>query len=208
MNSSYKNTIEILDLKPDGFNLVFLPSNIESSADGHTWSLIIKAHCISEKTNINDIIFDPESDMFSALSNKKKSLEKLAIIIDSLINNHLIYEKALAGIETVSNSSDEDMTTEEYLEYMKDIGLNMSVKHTFEFMLDSFDSEKQAIVVKKILEGEGYSPKFEIHDDDIYFSLVLQLQPIESEVNKIESLLNRVSVMHGVEYIGFGVDNT
>ncbi len=41
MNSSYKNTIEILDWKPDGFNLVFLPSNIESSADGHTWSLII-----------------------------------------------------------------------------------------------------------------------------------------------------------------------
>jgi len=205
MTSNILKEIEIISLKPKGYSLLFQPSVFGSNLDGHTWSTLIQAHCISEQIKIDDVIFDPESDLFNAISQRKESLEVITTVIELLSKNSIAPENTLAQVSSISDS-DEDMNTKEFLEWMSDAGFDLTIPQAFEFGFDSFKDVEHSKIVQKALKEEGYSAEIEEIDDDVYFDINIKILPNEQELIKVESCFERIAARFHIDYLGFGVD--
>lgn len=203
MTTGSKIEIEISDNGEHGYSLVFDPSDINSSHDGHNWSTIIKNHCIASNVIIDELTFDPESDMFSAYSEKSEPLETLRQAIEQLLSD----DELLNSYSTDTNDiedSDDDMTNEEFVEWMKENGIG-NTPQIFEFSFDAFNDKKQAKALESELTELGFNPNIEKIDGEIFFDLSVKIMPDVAELDAIESIFKRLAKQHGVKYLGFGV---
>jgi len=95
---------DILEYEPGSFVLSF--SDLEEHSayiqdegghgGGYSWEAIVKAALQLRSLAVPDVEFDPESDMFSAASSNRTSLEKIASLIDELRADRAFMAKALA----------------------------------------------------------------------------------------------------------------
>lgn len=204
MESQVNNAIEIFALEPKGFSLLFYPLNVGSKYDGHMWDSLIKAHCKKESISLDGIVLDSEIEMFCALSYDKNILQLLSDVIQKLLIDNISFEEALTNAGDVDDS-DEDLTTAEFVKWMKEAGFDLDTLHEFEFSLSSFKDQNQAYLVKKFLQEKGYNSSIEIIDGEVFFESIVEEFPQESKLHSIESCFKRVAMMFNVEYEGFGL---
>lgn len=205
MSIDIKSMIEIAQLENEEYCLVFRPLDVGSPLDGHTWSLLVQAYCYAEKVLFGDVVHDPESDMYSAISARKEQLEEISGVIEKLSSDTAVRQKLLAQIEELEDF-DDDMTTEEFLEWMATAGFDMSVPQLFDFGLDSFQDVEQATSVQAEIEHQGYRTDIEVIDDEVFFDINVITLPTLSSLQKIEHFLKTVALKYEVKYIGFGVE--
>lgn len=199
-------TVEIRELAANQYALFFFLDD-DSALDGHTWSDLIQAYGRAENLSLDDVIHDPESDLYSATATAIEPLEEVAAAIDALAGNSKLRSEYLRAISTTDRPhDDEDMTTEEFLEWMVEAEYNMAVSRNFMFDLDSLRDAQQAETIKREIERRGYKVTLEIDDPDIYFQITARIQPLLIEVLEIEAYLRSVAAKFGVRYIGFGIN--
>ena len=197
--------LEIVDLGENGFSLIFDLSGLESNHDGHAWNEIVKAHCRFKKFSVEDIIFDSESDFFAAHSASRELLEKLAKEISSLVEK----SDDITAAEIASpalGDCDDDLTNEEFVEWMREVGFDMKAKQTFEFGFDSFRNKNQVAKIEEAIAILGFKPAVEIFDDEIILDVITEIIPEESALNSIEASFLGIAKKYGVVYVGYIVD--
>lgn len=143
--------------------------------------------------------------MYSAIAAKKEPLEEISRAIVKLSSNTAVREKLLAQIDELGDF-DDDMTTEEFLEWMAIAGFDMKVPQLFNFGLDSFQDSEQASSVRAEIERQGYRTDVEVIDDEVFFDINVRTLPTLSSLQKTEHFIKTVALKYDVKYIGFGVD--
>lgn len=185
MSIDIKSMIEITKIDTEEYCLFFRPLDAGIPLDGHILSLLVQAFCSAEKVNIEDTVHDPESDMYIAIMPRKEQLEDISKAIVTLSSNTVIREKILTRIGEL-NDPDDDMTTEDFLEWMSSAGFDMTMPQFFEFGLDSFQDSEQANSVQAEIEQQGYKTDVEVIDDDVFFDIIVKTIPTLSSLQKIE----------------------
>lgn len=144
--------------------------------------------------------------MYSALASNKEPLEEIATAIETLISNRDLCEKYVKSYDQLAFSEDDDMSTEEFIAWMDDAGYNMNRPRIFKFDLDYIEDEKQAELIKNIIENKGYKTKIETYDGEVFFELRANIKPNLKDILEIESFLESVAKKYNVKYIGFGIN--
>lgn len=198
--------VEIKKTENEQYCLIFNPSDIERSIDGYAWELLIKAYCRDEKISLEDVNHDPESDMYGAFASDIRPLEGIAVAIEALASNNILRDKLLKVVSELTISrDDDDMSTEEFLEWMSEAGYDMSTPKAFIFDLDCVKDEEQAKAIQIEVERKGYKTETEILDDEVYFQVKVSVKPVLDLVLEIESSLESVARKYNAKYIGFGI---
>jgi len=199
--------VKIEALDTNQYYLSFDVNDIKHSKDGHTWALLIQTYCRNKKINLGDVTHDPESDLYAAIASTKESLEKISSVIQVLISDHYLFEKTLQKVNELDDYHDEDdMTTEEFLEWMSEAGYDMSKPKTFDFLLDNLINPEQAKLIENEIKAKRYKTRVDVSDpDDIFFQIKVSVKPSLDLVLEIEEYLESIALKYGVRYIGCGI---
>jgi len=89
---------------------------------------------------------------------------------------------------------------------MQEGGYDFNKPRNFTFDLDLISSEKQARLIEKVVNEQGYKTRVEIYDDgDIFFDVIVRMKPDLEKILEIERLIEKIACQHGARYIGFGI---
>lgn len=197
--------VKIEKIEGEDYLLIFRPSDAGSSLDGNAWSLLVHAYCNAINAPIGDVVHDPESDMYAAISADRKQLEAISKAIEVLSRDPALRDTLLSEIDHV-DEIDDDLTTEEFLAWMADAGFDMTAPQTFNFGFDSFRNLEQVKNVQAEIERHGYMAEVEVTEDDIFFEVNVDTMPALSALQEIENYLESIALKYDIKYIGFGVD--
>ncbi len=136
---------EIIEVQGIGYSLVFddlhcskdIFSKFDLLPTGHNWEKAIELFCDENNIDISMIQFDSESDLFSAHSDNKESLNKIIVVIDGFLKN----EKNLSNL---LKEIDDNLwcSAEETFEELEDDGVDFTKAIEFDFMVDFNDRTK------------------------------------------------------------------
>ena len=197
---------EIIKIESGVYSLIFTDFEcgkkqiVESgnNPDGHTWDLLIKSFCESYKIDMSGIDTDPESDMYCAYSDDYKRLENIALSIQKIINDPKTLEMTLKN-SVLFHATNDDLSTSEYLNHLKEIGLNLTQQQEFEFCIEFPDLEraKKACIA---LEKEAYKCTLEKYDDEVFLSAVVSIIPEINDLDKRSVFFEEIAKKYNGDY--------
>ncbi len=168
---------------------------IEIIPDGHVWEDVIISYCDENEVDITEIEFDSESDLFSAYSENKNSLERIIGIIDILISKPKILSNILENIEL--ENDDNIWSASEFIEHLifNDIDLTQPIELMLDIEFKQLESAKKA---GAICVADGYKCFIDERDHEVLFMGVTKLKPIIQEIeSRIEYFQNIANQLDG-----------
>ena len=84
--------------------------------------------------------------------------------------------------ELDQSQNDDDLTTEEFLEWMVVAGYDMTARTAFTFDFDQIKNAEQASTIRNAVERRGYETNIEILEGELYFEVVVETKPLLEDI--------------------------
>lgn len=195
-----QENIQIEKLETDEYMLTFDVNQFSGDIDGHKWSLLIQSYSKKETIDLEGVIHDPESDIYSASASSIEPLQKAVAIIKRLIADKKLMDIALKSIENKYHDED-DMSIEEFLQIMEEAGQDMNRPRNVTFLFSTMQDKVLAKKFENELKKKGYKTDIDIFDGDFIIEVKITMKPKLCDIQAIEKKFRSMAFKYGVTYI-------
>ena len=193
--------IQIENHESNGYILTFDVNEFHEDIDGHNWSVLIKSYLKNEGIELEGLEHDPESDFYCAFASSIEPLQTIGSIIQKLALDKNLRHMTLVSSVSSKYHDEDDMSTEEWLNMLKEEGVDMDKPRKARFLFSTLQDENLAKKVEKELNSKGYKAEIDLFEGDFIVEAQTTMKPELSEINKIEEEFRSMALNYGAIYI-------